>query len=80
MAEENSLAKQEPEFMEIVRKRYLEKNADVALQLIEERDKIKAALDKYEKWVKRLEEGDTTVFGDYKKKRKMLQELEDYDL
>lgn len=76
---EKALSRQEPEFMEIVRKRYLEKNADVALQIVEEHQKLKSALEKYDKWITRLEKGDTAVFADYKRRRKQLEEIDDLD-
>lgn len=65
--------------MDAVHKRFIEQNADVAIQLISERDKLKKAYEKFDKWVKRLETGDVSVIKEYKKKRKQAEEEEDYE-
>lgn len=65
---------------ETVQRRYMEKYADEAIQLLGEFKKLEKAVKKYEDWIRRLDEGDATVLEEYKKKRKQLEDEEDSEL
>lgn len=66
------------DFLDVVKKRYIEKNADTALKIIEEYEQLKKATTFYEGLVTRLKEGDATVFEEYKKKRSEFEDSEEY--
>jgi hypothetical protein len=79
--ENKSLANMDniPGFLDAVKNKYLERHAEKALQLIEERDRLKKALDKYEKWVSELEAGNVKVLDQYSRERKKLEDQDLYE-
>lgn len=82
MAEEKSLINIEKGFSEVVKKRYVERFADDAIELIEEYKKIERAYLKYGQWVTALEneEDIPKVIAEYKKTRQELEDVDGYEL
>jgi len=82
MAKKNELMKltNVDGFADVIKKRYIEKYADDALRLMEDAKKLTKAHEKYQGWVKRLEEGDVTAVEEFIKARKKIEDIDDYEL
>lgn len=68
-----------PDLMDVVKRRFMEQNADTALKIVSEHRQLTKALAYYEKLMAKLKEGDISVFDDYKKKRKRLEDEDGFE-
>lgn len=67
--------------VEAVHRRYIEKNADTVIQLLEEKQKLEAALKTYSNWVEKIEQGGeeaTKALKEYRAERKKMEETDEY--
>lgn len=67
-------------FLNKVKEQYVEGYAQKALLILEDRDKLKKALDKVEKCIADIEEGDYSSIDKYLKLRRRLEEFDDEEL
>jgi len=73
------LSKVKGSFLDAIKSKYVEQHAETALAMIEDRDRLKKAYEKLEKWCEALEGGDISVLKKYKKFRTKMEEIEDYE-